>query len=81
MLAMLCTLGIPMWYMTLSAADLHWKEMLESVAIHNMQLTQRLIDKMPIKECAEHLKANAVISVCIFQYRVESFFFLATFLI
>ena len=63
MLAMLHTLGIPMWFMTLSAADLHWKEMLETVAIHNnMNLTQRQIDKMPIKEHAEHLKANAVTS-------------------
>ena len=75
MLDMLHTLGIPMWFMTLSAADLHWKEMLETVAIHNnMKLTQRQIDKMPIKECVEHLKANAVTSVGIFQYRVECFF-------
>ena len=29
---------------------------------------------MPIKEHAEHLKANAVTSVGIFQYRVECFF-------
>ena len=29
-----------MWFKTLSAVDLHWKEMLEKVAIHNnMQLT------------------------------------------
>ena len=28
---MLRTLGIPTWFMTLSAADLHWMEMLESV--------------------------------------------------
>ena len=34
-LAMLRTLGIPTWFMTLSAADLHWMEMLESVSIHN----------------------------------------------
>ena len=41
MLVMLHTLGIPTWFMTLSAADLHWKEMLETVAIHNnMKLTQ-----------------------------------------
>ena len=40
MLAMLHTLGIPTWFMTLSTADLHWKEMLETVAIHrNMKLT------------------------------------------
>ena len=74
MLVILHTLGIPKWFMTLSNADLHWKEMLKTVAIHsNMKLTQGQIDKMPIKECAEHLKANAVTSVGIFQYRVECF--------
>ena len=32
---MLRTLGIPTWFMTLSATDSHWMEMLESVSIHN----------------------------------------------
>ena len=46
-----------------------------TVAIHNnMKLTWRQIDKMPIKEHAEHLKTNAVTSVRIFQYRVKWFF-------
>ena len=34
LLAMLQCLGIPTWFMTLSAADLHWVEMLETIAIY-----------------------------------------------
>ena len=33
LLAMLHTLGIPTWFMTLSAANLHWTEMIEAVLI------------------------------------------------
>ena len=75
LLAMLCTIGIPTWLMTLSAADLHWIEMIEAVSIHNgKQLTRKQIQKMTIKERSETLKANPVTSVTMFQYRVDSFF-------
>ena len=51
LLAMLRTIGIPTWFMTLSAADLHWIEMIEAVSIHNgKQLTRKQIRKMTIKE-------------------------------
>ena len=72
---MLRTLGIPTWFMTLSAADLHWMEMLESVSIHNKKhLTRKDIQNMSIKEWSDALKANPVTSITMFQYRVESFF-------
>ena len=75
LLVMLRTLGIPTWFMTLSAADLHWTEMIEAVSIHNHKpLTQKQIQNMSIKERSETLKANPVTSVTMFQYRVESFF-------
>ena len=32
-LAMLCSLGIPTWFLTLSAEDLHWPEMIQAVAL------------------------------------------------
>ena len=32
-LAMLCSIGIPTWFLTLSAADLHWPEMIQAVAM------------------------------------------------
>ena len=75
LLAMLRCLGIPTWFMTLSAADLHWVEMLETIAIHKkMSISQKEVKKMPIKECSEKLKSNPIQAVGLFQYRVESFF-------
>ena len=51
LLVMLCTLGIPTWFITLSAADLHWTEMIEAVSIHNHKpLTRKQIHQMSIKE-------------------------------
>ena len=45
-LAMLCILGIPTWFMMLSAADLHWVEMIEPVSLHNHKcLTPKEIQK------------------------------------
>ena len=75
LLAMLRCLGIPTWFLTLSAADLHWVEMLETIAIHKgSPLTRKDIKKMSIKERSEKLKANPIQAVGLFQYRVESFF-------
>ena len=75
LLAMLRCLGIPTWFMTLSAADPHWVEMLEMIAIHKqMSISQKEIKRMSIKERSEKLKSNAIQAVGLFQYRVESFF-------
>ena len=75
LLAMLHTLGIPTWFMTLSAADLHWTEMIEAVSIHNHNhLTCKQIRNMSIKERSNTPKANPVTAVTMFQYRVECFF-------
>ena len=61
--------------MTLSAADLHWIEMIETVAFQKgTPLTYKQIRQMPIKERADKLKANPIIAVQNFQHRVESFF-------
>ena len=75
LLAMLRALGIPTWFLTLSAADLHWTEMIEAVSIHNKRrLSRKQIKRMSIKERSEYLKLNPVTSVIMFQYRVEQFF-------
>ena len=75
LLAMLQCLGIPTWFMTLSAADLHWVEMLETIAIHKqMSISQKEIKRMSIKGRSEKLKSNPIQAVGFFQYRVESFF-------
>ena len=71
LLAMLRCLGIPTWFMTLSAADLHWVEMLETIAIHKrLPMSRKDIKNMSIKERSEKLKANPIQAVGLFQYRV-----------
>ena len=74
-LAMLCSLGIPTWFLTLSAVDLHWPEMIQAVAL---QLGRRLsrddVMKMSIGQRSTYLRQNPITGVHMFQHRVESFF-------
>ena len=55
-LTMLHSLGIPTWFLTLSAADLHWPEMIQAVAL---QLGRRLsmddVLKMSIEQRSTYL--------------------------
>ena len=73
--AMLRGLGIPIWFLTLSAADLHWPEMIQAVA---MQFGQKLSHKdvlnMSIQQRSKYLRQNLVTGVHMFQHRLESFF-------
>ena len=74
-LAMLRTLSIPTWFLTLSAADLHWPEMLQAVCLqYGRRLLRNDVLKMTIAERSNLLHQNPVTGVCMFQHRVESFF-------
>ena len=74
-LAMLCSLDIATWFVTLSAADLHWPEMIQAVAL---QLGRRPskddVLKMSIAEKSTYLQQNPITGVCMFQHRLQSFF-------
>ena len=74
-MSMLHSLGIPTWFLTLSAADLHWPEMIQAVA---MQFGRKLscadVLNMSIQERSKYLWQNPVTGVHMFQHRVESFF-------
>ena len=73
-LAMLRVLGKPTFFMTLSAADLLWREMLEATAIHKGEhLSYAEMRRMPMRERAERLKANPALAAVMFQYRLDSF--------
>ena len=53
-LAMLLTLSIPMWFLTLSVADLHWPEMIQAVAVQfGKKLSQKDVLKMSIADRAD----------------------------
>ena len=72
---MLQMLGIPTWFLTLSAADLHWPEMIQAVAVQfGKKLTQKDVEKMSMKDRSTYLCQNPITGVCMFQHRLEAFF-------
>ena len=74
-LAMLHKLGIPTWFLTLSAADLHWPEMIQAVAYQfGRKLSQEDVLKMSMAERSKYLHQNPVQGVRMFQHRIQPFF-------
>ena len=68
-------LSIPTWFLTLSAANLHWPEMIQAVAVQfGKKLTQKHVQKMSIKDRSTYLHKNPITHVCMFQHRLEAFF-------
>ena len=73
--AMLRTLGIPTWFLTLSAADLHWPEMIQAVDVQfGKKLSQKDVLKMSIADRSRYLHQNPITGVQLFQQRIEAFF-------
>ena len=68
-LAMLHSLGLPTWFLTLSVADLHWPKMIQAVA---MQFEQKLSHKdvlnMSIQEISNYLQQSSVTGMYMFQH-------------
>ena len=74
-MSMLHSLGIPTWFLTLSAADLHWPEMIQAVAIQlGRKLSCEDVLNMSIQQRSEYLRQNPVTGVRMFQHRLQSFF-------
>ena len=74
-LAMLQKLGIPTWFLTFSAADLHWPEMVQAVAAQfGRKLSEKDVLKMSIADRSRYLCQNPITGVQMFQHRIEAFF-------
>ena len=72
---MLQTLGIPTWFLTLSAAHLHWPEMIHAVAVQfGRKLSQTDVLKMSFADRSRYLHQNPITAVQMFQHRIEAFF-------
>ena len=72
---MVQTVGIPTWFLTLSAADLHWPEMIQAVAVQfGRKLPQKDVLKMSIAHRSRYLCENPITGVQMFQHRIEAFF-------
>ena len=68
-------LSIPTWFLTLSAADLHWPEMIQAVAVQfGQKLTQKDVQQMSMKDRSTYIWQNPVTGVHMFQHRLEAFF-------
>ena len=72
---MLPSIGIPIGIGLTSAADLHWSEMIQAVAMqYGSKLSQRDVLKMTMQERSKYLCQNPLTGVRMFQHRLESFF-------
>ena len=73
--ALLQTLSIPTWFLTLSAANLHWLEMIQAVAVQfGRKLSQKDVPKMSIADRSRYLHQNPITGVGMFQHRVKAIF-------
>ena len=61
---MLQKLGIPTWFLTLSAGDLHWPEMIQAVAAQfGRKVSQRNVLNMSIADRSKYLHQNPITGV------------------
>ena len=68
-------LGMPTWFMTLSCADLRWKELLTIICkCHYVNLSPDELTDLSYDDKCKLLNLNPVITARHYQYRVETFF-------
>ena len=73
-LAMIHTLGIPTWFLTLSAADMKWPEVIQSIARqYGTIYTEDEVSALPWQIKSTWLRSNPVTAARMFQYRLETF--------
>ena len=74
-LAMQRQIGIPTWFLTLSAADLQWPDVIISIARqHGHLLTCEDVAQMDWTEKSMWLHTNPVTAAQHFQHRLDTFF-------
>ena len=73
-LAMIRTLGIPTFFLTLSAADLRWPEVIQAVASqYGYDYTPEEVKEMGWKTKCNWINQNPITVARMFQHRVEAF--------
>ena len=74
LLSMIGTLGIPTWFLTLSAADMKWPEVIQSIAKqYGTIYTEQEVLELPWRLKSMWLRSNPVTPARMFQYRVDAF--------
>ena len=73
-LAMIRQLGIPTWFLTLSAADMKWPEVIQIIARqYGTSLTEEQVANLSWEQKCTWLRRNPVTAARHFQYRFELF--------
>ena len=74
LLAMIRTLGIPTWFLTLSTADMKWPEVIQSIAKqYGTIYTEQEVLELPWRLKSMWLRGNPVTPARMFQYRLDAF--------
>ena len=75
LLAMIRQLGTPTWFFTLSAADLKWPDMIQTIARqYGMHYADEQVATLSFEEKSNWLKRNPVSAAKHFHYRLSVFF-------
>ena len=74
-LAMMRQLGLPTWFLTLSAADMQWPDVIQTIAHqYCTEFTDDDIKTMSFEEKSKWLRQNPVTTARHFHYRLNCFF-------
>ena len=74
-LAMIRQLGIPTFFLTLSAADMQWPDVIQSIARqYGITYTDQQVATLSFEEKSKWLRQNPVTAARHFQYRLDLFF-------
>ena len=74
-LGMIRQLGIPTWFLTLSAADMQWPDVIQTIARqYGTILTNDDVKTMSFEEKSKWLRQNPVTAARHFQYHLNTFF-------
>ena len=74
-LGMIRQLGLPTWFLTLSAADMQWPDVIQTIARqYGTTFTEEDIAAMSFDEKSKWLRQNPVTAARHFQYRLNTFF-------
>ena len=75
LLAMIRQLGTPTWFFTLSAADMKWPDMIQTIAKqYGVHYTDEQVNALSFDEKSNWLRRNPVTAARHFQYRLNTFF-------
>ena len=75
LLAMIRQLDIPTWFLTLSAPDMKWPDVIQCIAYQYSQtFTEEQVKNMTFQEKSKWLQSNPVTVARHFHYRLNTFF-------